>query len=82
MLHFLKKFLISKSQNNQLTKLIASYITSFYQRLLLLLIKVSTSYLYHVRSSDFPSRIHVYEKKKPMYEALKSKAVCADYMSH
>ena len=45
MWRFLKKSLISKLRNNQLTKLITSYIISFYQRLLV--VQVSTWYSYH-----------------------------------
>ena len=48
---FLKAFLISKLQNNQSTKLIKSYIVSFYQRLLL--VNVSLSYLYHMWEFTF-----------------------------
>ena len=75
---FLKEFLMSKLQNNQLTKLIKSYIVSFYQRLLL--VEVPTSCLYHMWKFTFSlSESCMWKKKNSTYGALKSKAVCTNW---
>ena len=78
---FFQEFLMSKLQNNQSTKLIKSYIVSFYlfYRLFLSFYQVHTLSLYHIWNFTFSVSKPCMWKKNSTYEALKSKAVCTNW---